>query len=260
MDKFYKNYVDENDRKAISILFENMATKKLIDFISKNGLEDIYRFSYETSNIKLSQENAPRIYHMLEEVCRLFDLDEYPDIFICYNYYDTAGIGGMNKPFIVLNAEYIKGINDEMLRGIIASEVAAIKAGHAQVEFMQWIIETISKYIPEAIVTAGIGVLLNECNKNKEYTKDRAFFLATRDFGLTIKYMLGNSVSNEILERFNLGSKTQNEYMKQMRDFQKNKERQIILSKIQNALSSEAFISVRIEKLEGFIQEVEAYV
>lgn len=247
-------FIDSRDKAAMDALYNNDASKTILKFISDNGLEGIYEYIYKSSYARLTENTSPVIFECLKTSCEMFALDSIPEIYAEFSYENTASLGGMNKPFITLNTEYIRTVDKKTLLGIIASKTAEIKAGHAQVRFMMWVLEMVGQYIP-ALLSKILTAALDECEKNMVYTSDRAFYLATRNYGLTVQQMFGNKISKEMADRFCITDNKCGEYCFQYDDFFEYKNNHSELHMLQSILSSQPFIPVRIERLNAFIEE-----
>lgn len=109
----------------------------------------------------------------------------------------------VSSDFLELTAEE----DPRLLSGMIAGRIAGIRAGHGKGMMLFWILETLLGYLPiPAFLVKGLEALVNEWNRCRYFTYDRAFLLAEGDYALAQRSLFIQILPGEILDRFALGS------------------------------------------------------
>lgn len=200
----------ERDSRLIGDMMQNEAAEKIFAWAGKEGLEDIYRGMYEMSCVAVTEENLPEIAGMAKQASRMFGLRQIPRIYLRRGYEQTIEIGGLANPFLVVSSDFLELTAEEdprLLSGMIAGRIAGIRAGHGRGMMLFWILETLLGYLPiPAFLVKGLEALVNEWNRCRYFTYDRAFLLAEGDYALAQRSLFIQILPGEILDRFALGS------------------------------------------------------
>ena len=207
----------EKDSALMDKLHESAAMKKVGSYIVQYRLEDIYNYLHKTSLVKLTRENAPAIMEKLERSCKLFDVFPVPELYLTRDYYLEAKLQGFQEPYIVLSSDYLERLDENMLFGLLASQVAGIKANHHKTMFLLWSIDFLTMVVPEIKLIADAAA--NQWLRCRYFTYDRAFLLATKDYKLTMQHLLVSEVPRKHLEDFGMGT-SRDLYRKQVTAFQ----------------------------------------
>lgn len=206
-----------SEKKTVEKLIQNSLFEKIINFISDNSIEKKFHLINNASYLKLTEENAPKIFEMAKEGAEMFGITELPDLFVKKGYEYTVLLDGINHPFIIFNSSLLETYEDDMLWPLIASEMAGIAAGHSKMKFVDSVIKILKPVIPYAI-DASLNLALNDWFRNKSYTFDRAFLLACDDFEMAAKGILYDEIDMKMLDSMHLGERN-NEYYQQAIEF-----------------------------------------
>lgn len=250
--KQYKteDYQHENDRIVIEKIIKSPVIDTLIRFLEENKIERVYQTVYETSCLEITAKMSPEIAQMVQSACRMFGLDEQPKVYLTRDYNEGISVGGASKPFILISSNYIKRAGKEILAAGIASAVAAICAGHHRVAFLLWAVDEIADAIPGKVKTVLMGAL-NEWSHVRIYTVDRAFYLAARDYGLSLEQIFVQLLPEEYRKNFRFGSK-EDAYLEQKKDFMNANGFGSMIQMMKSLSTEEAWIPLRCEELKKF--------
>lgn len=250
-----KLFQHEKDSKLISDLMNHELTDQIFEWMEKEHIEDIYRMIYQASCICLTEENAPDIVNMTERASALFGLTEVPEIYLYRNYEKTVQICGLNRPFILISSDFLEALlqeEPEMLFGIIAGQAAGIRAGHNRGAMLFWALTTVTQYLPvPGIVLKGIDAVLNDWNRCRFFTYDRAFLLATGNYPSALRSLLLPMLPKEILDRFALGM-PEDGYRKQAERFRQDSSLDSVLKMIHSMENDDPWIPDRYRELQVF--------
>lgn len=250
-----KQFQHERDSKLITDIFNNELADQIFSWIEKEHVEDVYEMTYRASCICLTNENAPNVVNMAERASLLWGLEEIPQIYVYRNYEKTVQICGLNRPFILMSSDFLeillKGA-PEMMFGIIAGQVAGICAGHNKGAMLFWALTTIAQYLPvPGIVLKGLDAMLNDWNRCRFYTYDRAFFLATGNFYLALRSMFLHILPEDILNRFSLGM-PDDSYLEQAERFRQDSGLDGVIKMINSLECDDPWLPDRYRELEVF--------
>ena len=207
----------EKDSALMDKLYESAVIKKVQACIEQYRLEEIYNYLYKTSLVKLTKRNAPKLIEKLEYACGLFGVSEVPELYLTRDYYLEAELQGFQKPYIIISSDYLERLDDKMLLGLLASQVAGIKANHHKTMFLLWAVDFLSMVVHEIKLIADVAS--NQWMRCRYFTYDRAFLIATKDYGLTMKHLLISEVPRQDLDSFGIGT-VHDLYKSQVASFQ----------------------------------------
>ncbi len=180
-------YEHEFDRKALETLEGTPGLEKLARKYNKHAVERVYRLQYTGSHLKITPNNFPDIYKLLEEACDILQLNFLPDLYLMWDYSVNGFTTGSEKPLIVLTSGAIDILTDEELLYVIGHEVGHIKSGHMLYHEMAIVIPILGDIIGSAtlgiggLVGMGLEAALFHWYRMSELTADRAGLLACQN-------------------------------------------------------------------------------
>ena len=202
-----KDFQHERDSEWAIKILTNSVANSILNFLKEKGLEKVYIYLYESSCPQLTENNSPKLFEILKSVCKSFGLKIQPKIFVTRNYHERVFLRGVNEPFIVFSSEYLKKLNEDMLRGILAGQVAGICCKHHTIFYITWGLEFASSLVPIPFATTIVASFINEWKRNRWFTYDKAFALATNNRALSLQQVLINTVPKNILDQMNSGTR-----------------------------------------------------
>ncbi len=201
------------DKSAIDAVSKIPGFEKILELISKNSLEKSYSLINDSSRMKVTKEMSPKIFGMLSEAAEMYDMDCIPEIFIERDYRMWTKLNGISKPHIIFSSSFLEQIDDDALWCAIVSEYAGIQAKHGTIKFIDEIIKLAKGAIPFGI-DATLATAINYWYRNRIYTYDRAYLLASENFEKTARHILFGAVSDEVFDNLKL-DQPDNTYLKQ---------------------------------------------
>lgn len=245
------DYVHPLDHQLKEKILGSSAVKKSIDIFFEQKLDDINRYIYSATNLCITNTNP--ISEYLLESCKLFGVSELPNIYLCHDYQFDVRCSGYDKPVIIIPDILLKNADNSILYGRIASAAASIAAEHNKMEFLIWIMENFAGAVDIPFAATVIRGMLYEWSRAQCYTSDRAFFLATKDYELSLKNILFGEVPMIILSNFTFGD--DDTFESQVQDFYRMEKITDIISVMNNLTSCEVWIPARYKELKAFYAE-----
>lgn len=187
-----KEYEHKADREAIEVVKHTPGMQLIVKKFYELGIERINRIQYTGSNLKVTCNNLPELYNLLQEVCYILNLENIPEFYIQKDPYFNAFTTGVDKPIIVLNSACVDSLTNDELMYIIGHEVGHIKSGHQLYHSMATIFPVLSAIIGNMtlgigeIASKGVEIALMTWYRKSEFTADRAGLLACQDPDIVI--------------------------------------------------------------------------
>ena len=76
----HASYEHSFDKMALSALENTPGVDLVGKFIVKNLVERVYTVQYTGSNLRITEDNYPRIYEYLEYACEVLDVEKIPEL------------------------------------------------------------------------------------------------------------------------------------------------------------------------------------
>ena len=248
-----QDYQHPVDKKVTEGILKMPAFQKVLQYISKNSMEKYMSSFYRSSLAQLTPEVAPKIFKMLEEAAKMYDVPVIPDVFIERTYPMMVVLHGVEKPTIRISTTLLESLSEQALWGLMASEMSGIKTGFCEIKLVEWLCNSTVGLIPD-VLSVPLKVVFNNWHKYAEFSFDRANLLATGDINTTMQGMLAGEAPSHVLQSIDF-SDPNCEYMKQCREFIQNDDKEASLVRNYNAVvSNYAFYASRYVDLFRFYQ------
>jgi Zn-dependent protease with chaperone function len=173
------------DRGALVALRKLKGFDTVLKAVSGLFNERAFRLVFLGSAVRVDERQFPTLHYLLQDVARVLDADEVPEMYVAADPIANALTIGMNKPFIVLNSALVDLLDEEELRFVIGHELGHAISGHAVYRTLLLRLIALSGALAW-IPLGGLGLraivaALNEWSRKAELSADRAGLLATQD-------------------------------------------------------------------------------
>lgn len=178
----HSKYEHPFDQKALKALEATPGLGMIGNFITKHMIERVYTVQYTGSNLKVTNENYPKIYEYLHYACQILDLKKIPELYLQWGYDINACTVGSENPIVVLNSGLLDLCDDDEIMFIIGHECGHIKSNHMLYHMMAQVIHFIIDSIPFGnLAGAPIQYALYYWDRMSEFTADRAGLLCCQN-------------------------------------------------------------------------------
>ncbi len=113
-----------------------LAALKKIPFFDKLCAKFVEIFNEHKSNIinmsshiHITEEQIPRIYHMVESICKKLGID-MPDLYLRLDRTPNAEVGGNKNVYMIINSGILECFEDDKIYAILAHECGHIACKH----------------------------------------------------------------------------------------------------------------------------------
>lgn len=183
-------YEHPDDRKALDKLKNNVAFRKIMTEVIKQGVERIYRIQFTGSCLKIDKNDYPDIYNVLSVASDTLGLEKerIPDLYLQYDYMVNAFTTGEKRPLLVLNSGTLDLLEKDEQIFVIGHELGHILSSHI---LYHMIVNSIVSFIDlGGLVNTAIELPLFYWSRMSELTADRAGLLACQDLSACIRAMI----------------------------------------------------------------------
>ena len=181
-----REYEHSLDKKALDALEGTPGLETLVKKFYQYGVERLVKIQYTGSNIKVYKNNFPKLYHALETVCDILNVNPVPDLYINLGFID-AFTTGVEKPIIVLTSGCVGLLSYDELLFVLGHEVGHIKSQHVLYHEMASVLPILGGILGSVTLgiggalTTGIQVALLNWQRKSEFTSDRAGLLVCQN-------------------------------------------------------------------------------
>ena len=139
---------------------------------------------------------------MYLRACRRFGVETPPDVFLHRSYDCDTFLFGMEKPKILLSSTLLEMLSPQELEVFLASDVAAIKAGHGMIGLLMMVVNTFGGVLP--VPKSVFTYPLTQWKRQSYYTYDRARLLYCEDYDLTARLIGYGEAPEDVMNRTSL--------------------------------------------------------
>ena len=222
-----REYEHPFDRQALNKLEAIPGVKTIFTKISELWDEKIQYINNAGSNLLVTNENLPKVNDLLNQACRILDIEDVPPVYISTDggFQVNAYAAGVKIPYIVINTRSIEALEDDELLCLLAHELAHIKSEHVLYYSLARtfqgslvnIINSVSLGLGK-IPAQTISIALDYWSRMSEFSADRASLLVTQDYKINVRLQmkLAGLPANCNIEKF------EESFLKQAKEFDEN--------------------------------------
>jgi Zn-dependent protease with chaperone function len=217
-----QSFEHEADRAALEALKKTAGFDQLMKAVSRVGPDKIFQVMNESSNIRLSEKQAPTLWRIHREVAATLDLDPAPPLYLQHDVRLNAYTAGVEQPFVVLTSGLVDTMTDDEIACVIGHEMGHILAGHVLYGMVARSLGLILTIIGDLTPMGGMIKLtlfsaIQYWQRCAELTADRCGLLAVQDprVALSVEMKLASGSPGRISKELDL-----DEFMEQARQFE----------------------------------------
>jgi len=205
------------DRAALTALKQVPGLNEVVKFFLGMTGERQIRLLFLASAVRVTPRQFPRLHGLVEEACRVLDVDDRPELFVTQNPVLNAGAIGVQKPFMTINSSMLDTLDDEELLAVVAHELGHILSGHVLYKTLLWFLLNMAGVVvrvPVAqLVLLGVIAALKEWDRKSELSADRAGLIVVQ------KPQVSNTVLMKLAGGKHLDEMDLDEFYRQADDY-----------------------------------------
>lgn len=212
-----KFFMHDSDRVALSVLKAIPGFSQLFRAFMKVWSERQFRIQNMSTNLRISENQLPKYYHMLLPICEKLGI-AVPDLYLTLDVNPNAYTAGDNEPFIVVTSGLLETLPDELIPSVLAHECGHIACHHCLYSTMGRIIlgKTADLLGLDGIKMLPIQAAFSYWMRCSEFSADRAAALCDGNSDKVVETMLRFSGFDKDV----LGEVNVEEFMDQAVDYQ----------------------------------------
>ncbi len=240
------------DRAALTTLKKVPGLDKLLSMLFGATSERSLRLMYLASAVRVSDKQFLRVNLLFDKVCKTFDIQKRPEVYVSQSTILNAFAVGMDNPFIVLNSGLVERLDDEELTEVLGHELGHIMSGHMLYRTLFVILQKISKSLVQLPIPnwifSGVYYALQEWSRKSELSADRAGLLATQNPDVSLRVAMKLAGGN--FEQMDVAA-----FLEQAEEYNKNDNAGDTLFKFFNIIGeSHPFASTRALEIVNWVR------
>lgn len=170
-----KFYMHDSDRIALQALQSIPGFTQLFKAFMKVWSEKQFRIQNMSTNLRISEKQLSKYYHMLPPICEKLGID-IPDLYLELDVNPNAYTAGDTKPFIVMTSGLLETLPEHLIPSVLAHECGHIACHHCLYTTMGRIIlsEAAGMFGLDGIALLPIQVAFSYWMRCSELSADRA--------------------------------------------------------------------------------------
>ncbi len=182
------DFAHPDDLAAINSL---MKVKAIDTFMSK--LEDKSNQVFIRTNtlgeqVRITEENNPKLYSIVKNVCDILDYEHIPEIYTYRNYLLDVEPNGVDQPIIVIPDFVVNNMDENMQYFAIGRAITRLKSGYLKFYTVARLMLFITYSIP--FVSEATSLALSNWLRKSELTADRGGLLACQNFQTAARFLM----------------------------------------------------------------------
>ena len=126
----YSYFIHSEDEKALNAMKAIPGFDRLVKKFMEVGYESLVNGENLASQVLLSDEQLPDIYHRVTRICDKLGIKDYPQVYLCMSPYPNAWTYGDTNVSITLTSALFDYLEDDEIDSVIAHECGHILCHH----------------------------------------------------------------------------------------------------------------------------------
>ena len=97
-----EDFSHPDDTVALRSMMKLKAVDKVMGYIEEKSNQLFIRMATLGTCVRLTKENAPEVYGILEDVCSILDYDTVPELYTMRSFGIDISPSGVDKPVLVV--------------------------------------------------------------------------------------------------------------------------------------------------------------
>lgn len=188
------------DRSALEALRKTPGLDLLFKKLGSLHFERIVRLHFTANSLRLSPQQAPRLYGLMREAAAVLDMPE-PEMYLMQTPEMNAVATGMDRHTLAITSGLVEAMDDDELRVVIGHELGHIKSGHMLYRTMAIFLSVVGlvamRNLPYVNLISEVLLLaLYDWIRMSELTADRAGLLVAQDLDVALRVELKLAAGN----------------------------------------------------------------
>lgn len=186
-----EDFAHPDDVAAIKTLTKVKAFDKAMSYIEDKSNQLYIRMNTLGNCVRITEENDPRIFRILKDVCDILDYDTVPELYCTRSYKVDIEPSGVDKPVLLVPDFVLNNYDDSLLYFNFGRAVTRLKSGYLKFYIAARMLITITS--PIAFVSDAVKLALANWMRKSELTADRGGLLACQSIRTAMTFLMNKA-------------------------------------------------------------------
>ncbi|MGW8376148.1 M48 family metallopeptidase [Streptomyces sp. ODS28] len=248
-----RTYEHPADRSALVALRKLSGFDTVFKALSAMLPERSLRLLFLSDSVRVSDRQFPHLDAMLQDACRILDLEKVPPMYVNQDPQPNAMCIGLDEPIIVVSTGLVELLDEEEMRAVVGHEVGHALSGHSVYRTILLFLTNLAlkvAWIPLGnVAIMAIVTALREWFRKSELSADRAGLLVGQDLKASMRGLMKLAGGNH-LHQMNVDA-----FLEQAEEYEQGGDLRDSVLKIMNVLPrTHPFTTVRAAELKKWAE------
>ncbi len=182
------DFAHPEDLAAVNSLKKIQSIDKLMANIEEKSNQIYIRMITLGNCVRITEQNDPKLFSVVNEVCKILDYDNIPEIYTYRNFGIDVEPSGVDKPVIIIPDFVINNFDENLLYFTVGRAITRLKSGYLKFFIAAKIMLLATDSIP--FVSDAVKLALSNWLRKSELTADRGGFLACQNFQTATRFLM----------------------------------------------------------------------
>lgn len=186
-----EDFAHPDDLAAIKTLTKVKAFDKAMSYIEDKSNQLFIRMNTLGNCVRITEEQDPRVFRILREVCQILDYDKVPELYCTRSYNLDIEPSGVDQPVLVVPDFVLNSYDDSLLYFNFGRAVTRLKSGYLKFYIAANMLISMTNSIE--FVSDGVKMTLANWMRKSELTADRGGLLACQNIRTAMSFLLNKA-------------------------------------------------------------------
>lgn len=183
-----ESFAHPEEKKALEGLKKVKFLEKALNWIADKETKIVLKTEVLGNCLGVMPKDTPKLYGMVEEVCKILDFHPVPQLFIYRSVEFKIKIYAADHPVLMIPDFILRDFDDEMLRFEIGCAITALKAKTDQLKMLSMTTNLLTASIP--VVGEVLIPVLANWSRKAAFTEDRGGLLACQSYHAAMRTLM----------------------------------------------------------------------
>lgn len=186
-----EDFSHPDDTAALRSMMKLKAVDKVMGYIEDKSNQLFIRMATLGTCVRLTEENAPEVYGILEDVCSILDYDTIPELYTMRSFGIDISPSGVDKPVLVVPDFVLNHYDKDLLYFDFGRAVTRLKSGHLKFYIAANML--ISMTASVGVVSDAVKLAFANWMRKSELTADRGGLLACQNYRVAMSFLMNKA-------------------------------------------------------------------
>lgn len=186
-----EDFAHPDDLAAIKTMTKLKIFDKALSYIEDKSNQLYIRMNTLGNCVRITEENDPRIFRILRDVCDILDYDTVPELYSTRKYELDIEPSGVDKPVLVVPDYVLANFDDSLLYFTFGRAITRLKSGYLKFYIAANMLITMTA--PIEFASDAVKMTLANWMRKSQLTADRGGLLACQSIRTAMVFLMNKA-------------------------------------------------------------------